>query len=272
MWCQKRITYPTLAVKFGDGKHRFYLESVCAGTIDKGQKLCNECLNKVVQTKTQDSHTFPHGIVSGPYTRESHMYDSDWYKAKVATYGAPTDVILEVAMQAQGLARSGKGIRKPEDVSAAAVTSVKAVVVPTPSEPEKPKVDKKPKEGKKPKEDTEKVKKEPKPKAPKAPKAPKKTLKVAAPEPVVEVKNVLVPIQQVPLEAPVETMDEPIPVSDIIQIILRPFSHGTGKYWRDGERDKVYKRTPDGKRGPYVGRWCSQTQAIVSDAPDSDQD
>lgn len=269
MWCQKRITYPSLAVKFGDGKHRFYLESVCAATIGEGQKLCNECLNKVAQTKTQDSHTFPHGIVSGPYSRESHMYDSDWYKQHLATYGAPADAIVEVAMQAQGLARSGKGIRKPEDASAVAVKMVPAA----PVESEKPKGEgsgKKPKGGRKPKEETEKKEKKEK-KEPK-PKALKKTLKVPDPEPVVEAKNVLVPIQQVPLEAPVETMDDPISVSDIIQVILRPFSHGTGKYWRDGERDKLYKRTTDGKRGPYVGRWCSQTQSIVSDAPDSDQD
>jgi hypothetical protein len=264
MWCQKRITYKALEVKFGDGKHRFYLESVCAAGIDQGQKLCNECLNKSVQTKTQDTHTFPHGLVSGPYTKESHMYDSDWYKAKVATYGEPTDAILEVAMQAQGLARTGKGIRKPEDATATIVLA--PAPVPVVTEPEKPKA----KKGvRNPKEETEK--KEKNTQASK-PRAPKKSLKAPVSEPIVETKNVLLPIQQVPLEAPVETMDDPISVSDIIQVILRPFSHGTGKYWRDGERDKVYKRTADGKRGPYVGRWCSQTQSIVADAPDSDQD
>jgi len=261
MWCQKRITYPTLAVKFGDGKHRFYLESVCAAAIDQGQRLCNECLNKVAQTKTQDSHTFPHGLVSGSYTKESHMYDSDWYKAKVATYGAPADAILEVAMQAQGLARAGKGIRKPEDVTVAvAVAATPAVAVAVVAEPAK-------KRGRKPSEKKETEKKESKPRAP------KRAIKaLPIPEPVAQLTNILVPIQQVPLHAPVETMDEPIPVSDIIQVILRPFSHNNVRYWRDGERDKVYKRTADGKRGPYVGRWCSQTQSIVSDAPDSDQD
>ena len=255
MWCQKRITYPALAVKFGDGKHRFYLESVCAAAVVEGHTLCGECLNKVAQTKTQDSHTFPHGFVSGPYTKESHIYDSDWYKTKVATYGPPTTDILEVAMQAQGLARTGKGIRKPEDVAAVA-TPVKTAE--SEKQPTK-------KGGRKPKDVSEK--KESKPRAP------KRILKVVAPEPVLEpTTNVLVPIQKVPLEAPVETMDDPIPVSDIIRVVLRPFNHGAGKYWRDGERDKVYKRTADGKRGPYVGRWCSQTQSIVADAPDSDQD
>lgn len=263
MWCQKRITYPALAVKFGDGKHRFYLESVCAAKVDQGQKLCNECLNKVVQTKTQDSHTFPHGVVSGPYTKESHMYDSDWYKAKVATYGAPAEAIVELAMQAQALARAGKGIRKQEDITAAvAVAAPSTVAVAAATEPEAKK-----KRGRKPSEKKETEKKEPKPRAP------KRAIKVLpVPEPVAQPTNVLVPIQQVPLDAPVETMDDPIPVSDIIQVILRPFSHNNVRYWRDGERDKVYKRTADGKRGPYVGRWCSQTQTIVSDAPDSDQD
>jgi N-methylhydantoinase A/oxoprolinase/acetone carboxylase beta subunit len=262
MWCQKRITYPALAVKFGDGKHRFYLESVCAVAIDQGQKLCNECLNKVAQTRTQDSHTFAHGLVSGPYTKESHIYNSDWYKAKVATYGAPADAIVEVAMQAQSLARAGKGIRKPEDVTVAvAVATPSAVAVaaaPVVEEPTK-------KRGRKPAEKKEKA--EPKPRAP------KRALKTSvASEPIAAPMNVLVPIQQVPLDAPVETMDEPIAIRDIIQVVLRPFGHGSVRYWRDGERDKVYKRTADGKRGPYVGRWCSQSQSIISDAPDSDQD
>lgn len=255
MWCQKRITYPALAVKFGDGKHRFYLESVCAAAVVEGQKLCVECLNKVAQTRTQDSHTFPHGLVSGAYTKESHMYDSDWYKAKVATYGLPTPYVLEVAMQAQGLARAGKSIRKPEDT--ATLKAAVAVV----AEHEKPK-----KGGRKPKEVSEKQETE---KKPAKPRALKKNPPVVAAD---SMPTALVPIQQVPQDAPVETMDEPISVSEVIQVILRPFSHGAGKYWRDGERDKVYKRTADGKRGPYVGRWCSQTQSIVGDAPDSDQD
>lgn len=256
MWCQKRITYPALAVKFGDDKHRFYLESVCAGAITNGEKLCNECLNKAIQTKTQDNHTFPHGLVSGPYPKESHIYDSEWYKAKVATYGPPTSEDLDLAMQAQTLARAGKGIRKPED---AAVAQKPVVVVEPVAAPEKPK-------GVRSGEKKEAAK----------PRKPRMKKEVVAPPPVaavaVEEKNALVPIQKVPLNAPVETMDEPIPVSDVIQIILRPFSHNNVRYWRDGERDKVYKRMTDGKRGPYVGRWCSQTQSIVSDAPDSDQD
>ncbi len=262
MGCQKRITYPALAVKFGDGKHRFYLESVCAASVGDGQKLCGECLNKVAQTKTQDSHTFPHGLVSGPYTKESHIFDSDWYKAKVATYGPPAAETLEIAMQAQGLARSGKGIRKPEDVaSMAPVTPI--------SEPEKPK----PKRGGRQKAESDDAK--PKEKKVSKPRAPKK---VQTPAPVLgsnttpESTNVLVQIQSVPLDAPVETMDDPIPVSDVIRVVLRPFSHNNVRYWRDGERDKVYKRSADGKRGPYVGRWCRQTQTLVTDAPDSDQE
>lgn len=267
MWCQKRITYKALEVKFGDGKHRFYLESVCAAPTAEGQKLCVECLNKSIQTKTQDTHTFPHGLVSGPYTKESHIYDSEWYKAKVATYGQPNSDDLELAMQAQGLARTGKGIRKPADATALAPKPVEATPTPVPEEKATPEPKTK-RGGRKLKEEGAE-KKERKPRAPKKAAVTPESVPTSA---VAEPKNVLVPIQRVPLDAPVETMDEPIPVADIIQVILRPFSHNNGRYWRDGERDKIYKWTPDGKRGPYVGRWCSQTQTIVSDAPDSDRD
>ena len=95
-------------MRFGDGKHRFYLESVCGSSIsDPTSNLCAHCTGVVQQTKTQDVGTFPHGLVTGPYTKESHLYDSPWYLAKVGTYGTPSSTDIELAKMAQAKARAG---------------------------------------------------------------------------------------------------------------------------------------------------------------------
>jgi hypothetical protein len=108
MWCKKRSTNKNLVCRFGDGKHRFYFETVCGAKItDATSNLCSACLQLNVQTKTQDVRTFPHGLVSGPYTKESHIFDSPWYLENVKTYGAPLPSSIELAMKSQSNARAG---------------------------------------------------------------------------------------------------------------------------------------------------------------------
>jgi hypothetical protein len=108
------------------------------------------------------------------------------------------------------------------------------------------------------------VEKEVKESTPKTPKTPKvRKLKVV----------------ETPLETPVEivpetathaeTMDEPISVSEVIKVILKPFTHKSVDYWRDYESEKLYKRLVKGK-GPYVGRWNSELEQVDTEAPDSD--
>jgi hypothetical protein len=94
-------------VRFGDGKHRFYLESVCGNPVVKG-KLCINCDHLLPQTKTQDVKTFPHGLVLEDYSDYSHIFDSLWYHKKVKTYGPPSKEDIELAMEAQKRARAGK--------------------------------------------------------------------------------------------------------------------------------------------------------------------
>jgi hypothetical protein len=69
-----------------------------------------------------------------------------------------------------------------------------------------------------------------------------------------------------------ETMDEPIKVNQVLRVILKNFTHNDASYWRDSERDKLYKKTRDGKKGEYIGRWDSIEHRIIKEAPDSDED
>lgn len=73
-----------------------------------------------------------------------------------------------------------------------------------------------------------------------------------------------------PCLPPVETMDEPLIVKEVLDIILRPKTIGDTKVWLDAVRGKVYQYLENGKRGTYLGRWNDETQSISTEAPDSD--
>jgi len=268
MYCTKRLTYKDLLVRFGDGKHRFYLETVCGTSIKEGT-LCDYCKTLVVQTKTQDSGTFPHGLVTGPYTKESHIYDSPWYHSKVGTYGSPTLSDLELANKAQMIAKSGKKIRTIP-VLQADVGNPGLATLPTP-DVSNPVVPVNILQNTVPLKEIVAAKKETKRGGP------RKKKDVAIPSTIVET-SVLTQLgavhetvlTSVPKEGMVETMDTPLEVKTVIKIVLRPFSHGTGTYWRDSSLEKLYKRKSDGSLGDYIGRWDSSSETIVKDAPDSD--
>jgi hypothetical protein len=270
MHCTKRLTYKDLLVRFGDGKHRFYLETVCGNSVLE-EGLCNYCKSLVVQTKTQDSGTFPHGLVTGPYTKESHIYDSPWYHSKVRTYGPPTVSDLELAKKAQMIAKTGKKIRTIPALQAD-VGSSGVAALPTP-ESSSPVVPVNILQNTVPVKEVDVAKKE------KKRGTPRKKKDVVLPSTIVET-SVLTQLgavhetvlNTVPSEGMIESMDMPLEVKTVIKVVLRPFSHGTGTYWRDSSLEKLYKRKSDGSLGEYIGRWDSSSETIVKDAPDSDAD
>ncbi len=103
--CQARITYPHLKQHFGDGYHVFYLETFCGNPIPSGTH-CKLCQTKS-DTRVQFSRRFDHGLVSGELPPHSHIFGSEWYEKKTATYGTPSQAVVELAMEAQRRARSG---------------------------------------------------------------------------------------------------------------------------------------------------------------------
>lgn len=269
-WCKKRITNKELLVRFADGKHRFYLESVCAGPVKEGN-LCSYCLTITAQTKTQDVTTFPHGLVNGKYTDESHIYDSPWYHKKVGTYGPPTKESLELAMEAQRKARAGIKIKTIKDILEQIADAEKPIVEPTVKEsPTKtPEPEQKSRKGRKPNpkpEDTTAT--APAPTKPRAPRAKKATSDISVQEQPAE--KVL---QKIPQETQfVENMNDIVVVDTVVKVYLKPITIGGVKYFRDPERDKLYSVTLQQKVGKYVGRWDSSEEKIVREAPDSDED
>jgi hypothetical protein len=254
-WCTKRITTPKLLMRLGDGKHRFFLESVCGQACEDTEEWCETCRALPVQMVNQDVCTYPHGNVDGPYTGNSKIFGSPYYLKNVKIYGEPEPEHLALAMEAQKRARAGRKTKQLSDLR------------------EEPKGDPPAAQNPLPKQVPDGAKQKPKHDGTRKIKLPKPTTLPPS-------QNILAVlgahteqvITQVPAQAglQVETTDTPMEVSEVIEVILKPFTHNNVKYWRDGAREKLYRRTADGKRGEYVGRWDADAEEIVRDAPDSD--
>lgn len=217
MWCQKRITNQDLLVRFQDGKHRFYLESVCGNPVEEG-KLCNACRTLNVQTKTQDVKTFPHGLVSEEYPACSHIYDSTWYTKKVKAYGPPSQEDLELAMEAQKRARAGLRTRSIKEMLMNSEKPVEKVAEKVAEKaPEKAPEKEKRKPGRKPKEEPERPKLS---------------------------ENAIHAISSSTKYA--ESMDTPLEISGIVRTTFKLVVHNGSEYWKDNT-DRIYKKTKEGR-------------------------
>jgi hypothetical protein len=204
------------------------------------------------QTKTQDVRTFPHGLVTGEYAPNSHIYDSPWYHAKVKAYGEPSAKDIELAMESQKKARQGQK-----------TTNLKELVA-TP-DPSKPPIASEPPA--KPRKNASTSKKS----VSKDETIPK-TETLIPEQTVAEQLTEAIVTKLMSEHKAAETMDDVLPVQAVIQVKLRPFTHNDVSYWRDSEREKLYRKTKDGKKGEYVGRWDAAQEKICREATDSDSE
>jgi hypothetical protein len=200
--------------------------------------------------------------VTGEYPQDSHIFDSPWYHKKVKAYGEPSKDVVDLAMEAQTKARAGRKTKTVAELTGSEATETARTETATVTETEKVVAEPAKPRGRKPKaEGTEE-----KPKKPRV----KKVVEEPKQDVVREDTNVVTAIPATVTH--VESMDDPIVVREIIKICLKPFSHDGSNFWRDVEREKLYKRSKDGKKGEYVGRWDSARGRLVREAPDSDAD
>lgn len=242
----------------------------CCGAECEGD-VCATCLQKQ-QTRASkkrinqdDKAYFDHGLVGDAYPEQSHLFGSPRYLEIVKTHGEPKASDLESARTAQAMAR-GKA-----KVESAAQTTAAPVPVPAPV-PVAHAPTAKPKAVRRAKAVAAEPSAEPEKKAKKQ-RAKKETKAVATSvTPVTPVATVPAVTALLASMTLVESTDEPIPIDEVEQIILRPFTVGSKKYYRDADTCKLFEQRPDKKRGPYVGRWDADTQTIDTDAPNSDVD
>ncbi len=267
MLCISRYTDDTYAQHFGDNKHKFYLEFRCNRPCIKDMTCCAKCAEKT-STVLQHSRKFDHGNVNEPIPDKSHIFGGNWYNQGVKKWGAPPSEIIEFALKYQKDARGDFVVEQEikEDI-------------PTTKKRTKPKVaektdDKPIKRTKKPKiapeqktEQTNETIEEPKKKSgPKKKEESPYTALVNKPAPLVH--------KEVSLPTHLETDLEQIDTSDyeIEYVRLTPFEANGTTYFRDSKKNKLYKKIKEKGIGPYVGRWNPNTDSIITDIPDSDDE
>jgi hypothetical protein len=105
---------------------------------------------------------------------------------------------------------------------------------------------------------------------------PKRTRKKPEPKLKVEPTHIPIPIPVIisptPTPTYVEAIQEPLVVEETVIVKIKVFEHDGTLYFRDPVKNKLYTFKSPTSVGPYIGRWCPHTLAIVTDVPDSDSE
>lgn len=304
MPCIGRYTSEKYAQHFGDGRHKFYLEFRCNADCEEGKYRCEKCEKITDGPVVQYFRTFNHGNVNEPLPDRSHIYGGKWYFNVIEKWGAPPSEIIEFAIQYQKEARKGfieqpvyelsKDEKEyiPQEMARAKKIDTKDEIVTTDSLPttepittpkvsikrtRKPKVVpetnepiitvdqvKEAKRSKKPLIATTETEVEPKKRTPRK-------------KPVETPKNTIsneLNHKEVSLPTHIETEMEEIDSEgyQIEYIQLSVFEANGSTYFRDNKKNKLYKKIKEKGIGPYVGRWNPNTESIITNIPDSDNE
>jgi hypothetical protein len=295
MLCISRCTDETYAQHFGNGRNKFYLEFRCNRACSNNEKYCSKCINKSPLNKLQQSRKFNHGDINEPIPDSSHIFGGKWYNDHVKKWGAPPSEIIEFAIKYSSKARQGfitieiaNEIIPSLPVSALSVSALPVSALPVSALPvptiksKKPKVSQPvleqvtevitvvSKKGKKPKVASESSititdHSEPKKQVRKKPTVtPYSTLVSTTPHLV---------HKEVSLPTHIESKMEEVDSSgySIQYIKLTVFDANGTSYFRDAIKNKLYKKVKE-KIGVYVGRWNPDTDSIIADIPDSDEE
>jgi hypothetical protein len=261
---------------------------------------CAKCAEKSSSTTLQHSRKFNHGNVDEPIPDNSHIFGGKWYYNGVRKWGLPPSEIIEFALQYQKEARGDfiiDDIHKielynPEKESTTQemprakkvnentdeVTPIKRsrkpkVATENPTSETDIGVNNSPvKRTRKPKIAPEPENNTPATKPPQ--KIPKK--KTAANTPyssLISSTNQLVH-KEVSLPTHIETQLEQIDSEgyQIEYIKLSLFEANGVSYYRDIKKNKLYKKVKDKGIGSYIGRWNPDTDSIITNIPDSDDE
>jgi hypothetical protein len=256
------------------------------------------CISKTEKTKAQHSRTFPHGKVSEWIPSNSHIYGGSWYMDGVRKWGAPHQDAIALALQFQAEARGdfvvppqGPQLEKPVKATTlsqvempprkttesgeAAVKKIRRPKVGQEiiitEEPVKPKrLKKKPTVGDAPHDAitilTSALTVPAPPVEQKAPRKLKKKPQVG--QEVLPVhKEVVLPTH---MEVSIDEVDVRDYSKEYVHVSLFECNHAM--YFRESTKNKLYKRIKDTIMGAYVGRYDPDTESLVTDIPDSDDE
>jgi hypothetical protein len=279
MLCISRITEDTYCQNFGNGHNKFYVELRCNVPCSTGSDVCGKCSQKSSTCKVQHSRKFDHGKVNEPIPDNSHIYGSKWYKDSVKKYGAPESDSIDFAEQYQRDARSNIVVSKPiiQPTQPEVVVPVKKTrkpkVADESSEATPVKRSRKPKVAPEPSStDSNEIVIETQTETSKKVTNSRKKVETTPYSTLVNNKAPLV-YKEVSLPTHIETKLEDIDIDGftIEYIQLSQFEHNGSTYFRDIKKNKLYKKVKD-KIGPYIGRYNPDSDCVVTDIPDSDDE
>jgi hypothetical protein len=277
MLCISRYTDDTYAQHFGDERHKFYLEFRCNRPCIKDMTCCAKCAEKT-STVLQHSRKFDHGNVNEPIPDKSHIFGGNWYEQGVKKWGVPPSEIIEFALKYQKNAR-GEFVVEQEIHDE-----------PTTKKRAKPKVagnDNPVKRAKKPKiapeQETEQTQETQKTEQTQETQKTEQTQQKKKPGPkkkedtpystIINNTNKLVH-KEVSLPTHLESDLDQINTDEyeIEYVRLTQFEANGTTYFRDSNKNKLYKKIKEKGIGAYVGRWNPNTDSIITDIPDSDDE
>lgn len=268
MLCISRITDDSLCQYFGNNHNKFYIELRCNLPCSAGNDVCSKCSEKIDTCKLQTSRRFNHGKVNEPIPDISHIYGGKWYYENVTKYKEPSDEIIKFAEKYQKDARGNFEVIQPTiDTTIPIKKSRKPKVAPDASS------NLVVKKGRKPKVAPESHLTETNQVIIDSTTKPSRKKKDISPySNLISIKSTLVH-KEVTLPTHIETEIEELDLDDssIEYVSLSLFEHNGSSYYIDIKKGKLYKKVKD-KIGPYVGRYHTESETIITDIPDSDDE
>jgi hypothetical protein len=231
---------------------------------------CAKCAEKT-STVLQHSRKFDHGNINEPIPDKSHIFGGNWYNQGIKKWGTPPSEIIEFALKYQKDARGDFVVE--QEIKEETITTKKRT---------------RPKVAEKTDSESIPVKRTKKPKI-----APEEPLQIVETIQDTQQKNKSGPKKkqdtvyntlinkpnqiihkEVSLPTHIETELEQIDTDEyeIEYIHLTPFEANGTTYFRDSTKNKLYKKLKEKGIGPYVGRWNPNTDSIITDIPDSDDE
>ena len=306
--CLGRVTNDAVFEYFGDRRHKFYIEFRCNYPCFENREVCIKCLQKKSMCVIQTSRLFNHGMIYEAIPDQSHIFGGKWYQENIIKWGPPPSEIIEYALEHQCEARGNYEVIQPiyEYPISKAKQLFNSQEMPRGKKAIASSVDEKQEEipkvkrGRKPKimsiQDLPSITESTLPESdptkciPKVTKratsSPEKQQAPAKPRKrIVRKKSEPTPYESLVQTQPLIYKDVSIPTHmeesleefdaddyEIEYVKISTFVLGSTTYFRDSIKNKVYRKIKEKNAGEYIGRYDPESETIMSDIPDSDDE
>jgi hypothetical protein len=245
--------------------HHIWTEYICTKETNELSQVCRECSIKNPGHREQSSQKMDHGLIGGPYTKESKLYGSPYYLKDIKSGWKilEADEIRAKAAVDKALSEMAGRKKKVETEvvqgqpgqAGQAGQPGQAIQTEQPAVDAKPKV-KKPRAKKEKDESTPGVRGRPR----------KVKLKQDVELPVIE------PVPECDKEPKfIESIQAPVVITDCVVVKVKKIKCQGKDYYHDSNSGKLYGISVNGV-GAYKGRYNTEEDVVDTAFPDSDSE